>query len=338
MNIEVLASHRPPARFYRGGRRISDFRGEPPAAEFEPEDWVGSVTTVSGEPQVGRSSLADGRLLADAIASDPEAWLGSAHVAAFGVDPRLLVKLLDAGQRLPVHAHPDGTWASAHLGAAHGKTEAWYILSPGAVHLGLTREIGPDELAGIVERQHAAALLESMHRIEVEPGDVVHVPAGMLHAIGERVLLVEVQEPEDLSILLEWDGFAIDGSVAGHLGVGFPLALGVVERRARSGGEVARLVHRRGQAGPLLPPEVDEFFRLERIGVDGGARIARGYAIVVVTEGPLTLSAQQAASVSLDVGATALIPDAVGEVRAEGRGELIVCRPPRPGVGGAGYP
>ncbi|WP_231560250.1 hypothetical protein [Microbacterium hominis] len=40
-----------------------------------------------------------------------------------------LVKLLDAGQRLPVHAHPDDAFAAAHLGRAHGKAEAWYILS-----------------------------------------------------------------------------------------------------------------------------------------------------------------------------------------------------------------
>jgi mannose-6-phosphate isomerase len=149
-------------------------------------------------------------------------------------------------------------------------------------------------------------------------------------AVGEGVLLVEVQEPEDLSILLEWDGFAIDGSVAGHLGVGFPVALGAVETRARSIDEVARLVHRRGQGGSLLPPEADEFFRLERVAVDGAAQMARGYAIVVVTEGPLTLSVQRGAPVTLDVGATALIPDVVGEVRVEGRGEVIVCRPPQP--------
>ena len=40
---------------------------------------------------------------------------------------------------------------------------------------------------------------------------MVLVPAGVLHAIGEGVLLVELQEPEDLSILLEWRGFELDG-------------------------------------------------------------------------------------------------------------------------------
>ena len=49
----VLASNRPSPRFYRGGRRITDFRGDAPAGEFEPEDWVGSTTTVAGEETWG---------------------------------------------------------------------------------------------------------------------------------------------------------------------------------------------------------------------------------------------------------------------------------------------
>src|SRR5437868_3763949 len=38
-------------------------------------------------------------LLRDAIAADPEAFLGRAHTERFGSDPALLVKLLHAGER-----------------------------------------------------------------------------------------------------------------------------------------------------------------------------------------------------------------------------------------------
>ena len=341
MTIVVLPSNRPAARFYRGGRRITDFRGEPQAAEFEPEDWVGSATPVSGEAPAGQTVLADGRLLADALAADPEPWLGRAHVDAFGADPMLLVKLLDAGQRLPVHAHPDGEWAAAHVGAAHGKTEAWYILTPGHVHLALERDLDRAELDAIVAAQDTAAMLASMHRLEVGPGDVVHVPAGVLHAIGEGILLVELQEPEDLSILVEWDGFAIDGPAKGHLGVGFETALGAVERAARSREEVSRLVHRAGTGGPLLPAEADRFFRLERVLVDGAATIEPGFAVVVVLDGEVHAAGRRrrdgaavpdgvGASTRLVRGSTAVLPHAVGPVRLEGRAEVLVCRPPLP--------
>ena len=328
MTIVVLPSNRPADRFYRGGRRITDLRGEPPAADFEPEDWVGSVTAVSGEAPAGQTVLADGRLLADAVAADPSSWLGAAHAAAFGADPMLLVKLLDAGQRLPVHAHPSGPWAAEHLATAHGKTEAWYILSPGEVHLSLTRDLDRTELADLVERQDSSALLSAMHCIEVGRGDVVHVPAGVLHAIGEGILLVELQEPEDLSILVEWDGFAIDGRVKGHLGVGFETALGAVERAARTTEQIDALVHRAGAPSPLLPAEADAFFRLERVVVDGAAALAPGFAIVVVLDGDLEMTSTADAATAVHRGSTVLLPAAAGAVSVTGSGELLVARPP----------
>lgn len=326
--ILVLPSNRPADRFYRGGRRITDFRGEAPAGEFEPEDWVGSVTAVRGEAPSGMTPLA-GTSLADAVSAAPEQWLGPDHVAAFGADPMLLVKLLDAGQRLPVHAHPTGPWAAEHLAAAHGKTEAWYVLEAGQVHLGLRRDLPRAELDDLVARQDTATLLAAMHALEVGPGDVVHVPAGMLHAIGAGVFLVELQEPEDLSILVEWRDFAIDGPAQGHLGLGFDTALGAVEAKARTRAEIEALVHRAGSASPLLPAEADPFFRLERVMLDGRTDLAPGFAIAVVLDGRVTLESADA-SATVARGATVLLPHAAGAVRASGRAELLVCRPPLP--------
>src|SRR5215471_7791003 len=99
-----------PEMFYRGGGRISRLRGGGPATcAGRPEDWIGSTTARAhrgGSDGEGMTRLADGALLADLIAEDPAGWLGREHVARYGANPALLVKLLDAGQRLPVHVHP----------------------------------------------------------------------------------------------------------------------------------------------------------------------------------------------------------------------------------------
>ena len=96
---------------------------------------------------------------------------------------------------------------------------------PGTVHLGFTRDVDPEELAVWVERQDAAAMLGALHALAVSEGDAVLVPAGLPHAIGPGLLVVELQEPTDLSVLLEWTGFDVDGERDGHLGVGFDEAL-----------------------------------------------------------------------------------------------------------------
>ncbi len=318
-----LASNRPAERFYRGGARIAAFRGEPGTAPREPEDWVGSTTTIRGESTLGLTTLPDGRLLREAIADDPVSWLGRSHVERWGDDARLLVKLLDAGQRLPVHAHPHDGFAASHLGRPHGKAEAWYILEGGTVHIGLREDASTEALGELVARQDVVALLGLLHEVEVAPGDVVWVPPGELHAIGAGVLLLELQQPEDLSILLEWEGFAIDGAVEGHLGLGFDLALSAVTTKARSTAEIEALVHPAPPSGSVFPRAADEYFRLERLPVRGAAVLDPGFSIVVVIDGAVDL-----AGLPLSAGATVLVPAAAGRLEVSGAGELLIARPP----------
>jgi mannose-6-phosphate isomerase len=328
VNVTLLPSNRPPDRFYRGGRKITEFRGEPPGGDREPEDWVASTTTLAGEEFLGLTTLPDGRSLKAAVEKEPEAWLGPAHVGAFGSDTRLLVKLLDAGQRLPVHAHPDVWFAAQHLGSAHGKAEAWFIVDGGEVYLGLTQDVILDELKSLVMSQDVDTMRGLLHRIQVRPGDVVYVPPGVLHAPGEGIFLTELQEPEDLSILLEWQDFELDGERDGHLGLGFDLALQAVERRSRSAEEIRELARPAGLGPSVLPEAADQYFRLERIALDGEATLDPGFVVLVVLSGEAELAG--APTSHLTAGNTAVVPSEFGPLMFRGRGELLLCRPPRP--------
>ncbi|GAA2010952.1 class I mannose-6-phosphate isomerase [Nakamurella flavida] len=329
MDLLQLPANQPRDRFYRGGERIAEFRGDGPAAPNTPEDWVGSTTCVRGQDPVGRTRLADGTDLADAVAADPAGWLGDDHVAAFGADTMLLVKLLDAGQRLPIHAHPHRTFAHEHLGSAHGKAEAWFLLTPGVVHLGLREDIASDRLLAMIENQDTDELLELMHRIEVPAGHTVYVPPGVLHAIGEGILLVEVQEPEDLSILLEWRGFDLDGVTDGHLDLGFATALEAVETTARTAADVAALVRGPVEDGDCLPAESAPYFRLDRLAVDGGRSVPAGFGVLVVVDGPVTVGGTASgARIDAPAGATVLIPFAAGDLTLAGSGAVVLARPP----------
>jgi mannose-6-phosphate isomerase len=333
-------------RFYRGGSAIARFRGSAAAEEYVPEDWVGSTTAAFGSDTDGLSRLPDGRVLRDALAADPEPFLGRAHVERFGADPALLVKLLDAGQRLPVHCHPSREFARRHLDCPFGKTEAWVITevrgSSPAVHLGFVEEVDPATLAGWVERQETAAMLDALHRLDVAPGDTVLVPAGVPHAIGEGVFLVELQEPTDFSVLLEWAGFDIDGRSDGHLGLGFEVALQSVDRSGWGPEALARLRggrrdgrHARPGVDLLLPPEADPFFRAERLrpAAAGSAQLEQGFSILVVVDGAGQLQIEAGGALDLRRGDTVLLPFAAGPGAVSGQVEVIRCLPPDPQLG-----
>jgi mannose-6-phosphate isomerase len=327
----VLGANQPPDRFYAGGDRIAAFRGHPTAGDHVPEDWIASTTSLFGDPSVGRTRLPDGRMLDDVVRADPVRWLGPAHAARFGADAGLLVKLLDAGQRLPVHAHPDRSFARRHLGLGHGKTEAWIVLEPGTVHLGLARDVGERELAGWVEAQDAAAMLGAMHRLDVACGDAVLVPAGMPHAIGAGTFVLELQEPTDLSILLEWTGFDLDGPRDGHLDLGFDIALGAIDRRGRERSEIAGLVRATSATVGDLLPGAGEFFRAERWRAPG--RWDAGFAVVAVVDGAGVLAGAGGPPIPLRRGTTVVVPHAAGELdlTVPDGIELVRCRPPSAG-------
>jgi mannose-6-phosphate isomerase len=296
-------------RFYRGGLLIDRMRGEPGADTDFPEDWVASVTTASNpgrdEPLAGLSRLDDGTLLRDAIAADPGGWLGP---AAGRGSPGVLVKLLDAAERLPVHFHPDRPFAGEHFGSEFGKTETWIVLATreeeSEVWIGMREPVDRETYLGWIERQDRARLLDSLHRIPVRAGDVVFVPAGTPHAIGAGALIAELQEPTDFSIVCEWEGFPIAPEDS-HLGLGWDVAI-----------EALRLEPRAPTLG--LPDEARAFF-----WADERPEPAGQFAVWIVLEGSGTVAGEPARR-----GDCFAVPAAAERIDVEGHLRVLRCLGP----------
>ena len=319
---------------------LAEFRGVAAADDHRPEDWIASTTARHGaEHGEGLTMLPDGRLLRDAILDDPQGWLGPAHAAALGADPALLVKLLDAGERLPVHAHPTRPFARRHLGCRSGKTEAWIIIEArggdAGVHLGFTRDVDAAELDRWTLTQDAPAILACMHAVDVEPGDAVLVPAGLPHAIGAGVFCLELQEPTDFSVMLEWDGFDLD-PVSASLGLDPDTARECVQRTAvrPDGLEALRVRAAVASSSSLdleraLPAQADPFFRAEHVRPrHSPVSLDAGFSVLVVLAGAGRLTSEHGGSLALERGSTALIPHAAGTTALSGSLDAVRCRPP----------
>jgi mannose-6-phosphate isomerase len=312
--------------FYAGGARIAALRGIELESDHMPEEWIGAVSTTFGDADRGLSRLADGTLVRDAVAADPEAYLGAEHVARFGPDPALLVKLLDAGQRLPVHFHPGRAFAREALASPYGKTEAWIIVEaePGAsVHAGFTHAVDPAQVREWMRAQDAAAMLGALHELPVAAGDALLIPAGTPHAIGAGILLVELQEPTDFSVLLEWDGFELSED-DGHLRLGWERALRGLDHDGR-----LRAMPGPSGARHMLPDAGDPYFRAERMA--NGAALDPGFSILVGLAGSGTL-ATEAGELPFGRGSAVLVPHAAGAGELRGEVRAIRCRPPDPAV------
>jgi mannose-6-phosphate isomerase len=329
----VLAANQP-QRFYRGGDAIARFRGAAPANDHVPEDWVGSTTAIHGSAPLGLTELPDGRLLRDAVAAEPELFLGTQHVAAFGPDPAVLVKLLDAGERLPVHLHPDRAFAREHLDSPYGKSEAWLVLQGGTLHLGFHDDVDPDTLRGWFDAQDPDAMLAASNELRVSPGDCVYVPAGTPHAIGEGVFMVEVQEPSDLGVMLEWRGFVPQESAT--MGLDLETALAATRSDAVSADEIESWTRRssdapktRPGARAVVPPDANGYFRAEWLEPEPSVELEPSFAILVVVDGAGRL-ATDGGELDLAHGDTVLVPYAAGEGELTGALEAIRCLPPSP--------
>lgn len=106
----------------------------------------------------------------------------------------LLVKLLDANDKLSVQVHPNDEYALAYEGNELGKTEMWVILHA---------EPGSEIVLGVKPGTHSevfrraiidGALEQYLHRVPVSAGDFVCVPTGTIHAILGGILIAEIQQ------------------------------------------------------------------------------------------------------------------------------------------------
>lgn len=163
------------------------------------------------ENSVVRGGPFDGRALRELMATDRDSLLGATRTTAEGRFP-VLIKYLSADKPLSVQVHPDDRTARTLHAGDVGKTESWLILEaqPGSlVYLGLRAEVDPAKLGAIAG---GPGIVDALQPWPVSVGQFVHVPAGTLHAIGEGITLVEVQQNSDVTYrLYDWGRVGLDG-------------------------------------------------------------------------------------------------------------------------------
>jgi len=116
----------------------------------------------------------------------------------FGTEFPLLIKYIDAGDKLSIQVHPDDELAKERHGA-YGKTEMWYVVQAdeGAELIsGFNRTIDRDSYLIALQNDKLENLLQYD---PVKKGDVFFIPAGRVHAIGKGIVVAEIQQTSDVT-------------------------------------------------------------------------------------------------------------------------------------------
>jgi mannose-6-phosphate isomerase len=188
-----------------GGRELERLGKALPPDEVIGESWeVADLPASIGD---GRNLIANGplagRTLREAVGQQQNLIMGDGALTDDGGFP-LLIKYLDARQNLSVQVHPTPTYAASHPDA-HLKSEAWVIVDaePGAViYKGVRPGVDPDRFA---EHIRSNEVVEDLNAVPVEVGDCHYLPSGTCHALGEGLIVAEIQTPSDTTFrVYDW--------------------------------------------------------------------------------------------------------------------------------------
>jgi mannose-6-phosphate isomerase len=190
-----------------GGRNIERLYGKPlpPGAPIG-ESW--EICDRSGETSVVANGPLAGKDLRWLMEHHQSELLGAAKPLA-GRFP-LLVKILDAREKLSLQVHPPADKA-AQLGG-EPKTEMWYIAdaAPGAeLYVGLKTGVTRREFE---RKLQAGTVAECFHKVGVRSGDAMFLPSGRVHAIGGGLVIFEIQQNSDTTYrVFDWNRVGLDG-------------------------------------------------------------------------------------------------------------------------------
>ncbi|MDX1284293.1 MAG: type I phosphomannose isomerase catalytic subunit [Draconibacterium sp.] len=342
-------------RTYPGGKKLDQMEGaENPEDTHFPEDWIGSTTRAINK---GREHLTEEGLskvsinnetftLKELCEKESEALLGNQHVKKYGANTQFLLKFLDSAIRLHIQCHPTIPFAKKYLNSNVGKTEAYVILSirdevkEPYIYMGFQHPPTKEAFKQSIEKQDSVAMLSCFDKIPINPGDVFMVPGGMPHAIGEGVFMMEIMEPSDLAVRIEFErgGYVLpEESRFMNRGIDFALSMfnydttsvETIKERFFCAPKVLETQNKSAEY-ILIDEHKTSCFKVNRIEVkDNYVKAADSFYIGVVVKGSGTINLDEN-SYQLSEGSKFFVPFQTEklEFATENGMEIIVTFPP----------
>lgn len=301
-----------------GGRLLESFyyRDLPPGK-------IGESWDVAAHPH-GMSIVENGSLAGSSLEELCQLYgsrLLGEHVMALDLGKfPLLVKIIDANDNLSVQVHPDDQFARLHEFGELGKTEMWYVLAAepgGKIVYGLAPGITKERfMTGI----HEGKILECLQEVEVAEGDVFPIPAGLVHALGQGVMVVEVQQNSDTTYrVYDWD--RLENGVPRKLHI--EKALAVIDFDTQSQLEMVTGSQSGTARDNILV--ANEYFVVERIQIEevtSPTYVEKRFHILINLTSPVQVTGN-GVTIDLNPGESCLIPAEITTYKIQGHSTLL---------------
>jgi mannose-6-phosphate isomerase len=196
-----------------GGSKISTLFGLNDADDKKiGELWV--LSAVENNESLVLNGHFAGNTIGEMIEVFMDDVVGEEIYAKYKNEFPLLLKLIDANDYLSVQVHPDDRIAQKKHKLLFGKSEMWYVLQAdegAGIIAGFNQ---PMDKRKLLKHIHEGTLKNTLNFESMKAGDMIYIPAGMVHAICPGLLIVEIQQSSDVTYrLYDWDRTNEDGIV-----------------------------------------------------------------------------------------------------------------------------
>lgn len=177
-----------------GGNKLTESYNKESDLKILAESW--EVSSHPDGPSIVANGPLKGKTLVEYVETKGQDILGEKG-KVFDFFP-ILIKFIDAKQDLSIQVHPNDEYGLKNEGQ-YGKTEMWYILEAeegASLYYGTNKEISKEEYKNAIENN---TILEVLNKVPVKKGDVVFVEAGTIHAIGEGIVICEIQQNSNIT-------------------------------------------------------------------------------------------------------------------------------------------
>lgn len=238
----------------------------------------------------------------------------------------ILVKLIDAQDRLSIQVHPNNEYALKNEGE-YGKTEMWYVVDcePGAtLYYGFEHEISKAEFE---ERIHSNTLTEVLNQVEVHPGDVFFIDSGTLHAIGAGILIAEIQQNSNTTYrIYDYGRLGADGKPRA-LHVEKALDVTRLERPKRAAKPQGEPEHMDGCTRTLLAS--CDYFTVYRMELSESVKLnadSTSFHSILCLSGDAELIQNGNTPIRFTKGDSIFVPAGLGDYRLTGKCDFLLTK------------